>query len=298
MNHESQWHFITAGFGTMNYRARARQLAREIMSLNFFASATPFTEKNFRELLPEFHLKYRGILKPWIHGFGYYIWKPALIQQCLRELPRGSFLVYLDAGFVIDTTADFQQAFLNIKNHVIKHGVTVFTSSQFLEHEFCSRDLLDFLRVPMEDRHSYQNLGGAVFIQNNTKGNALMEEWVKLTQFENCRFLVPSWFEFPNHPNFVHHAHDQAVLSCLIKTRLTRSATFFESSLPERSGNDSTESHTTAPFIAARYRYATPISSKSFSSLCFWKTVATFSKIRLAICRRLFKRSVRILLDR
>jgi len=297
MIHEPQWHFITAGFGTMNYRARSRKLAKEISALNFFTSSTFYTEKNFREFLPAFHVKYRKMLKPWIHGFGYYIWKPALIQESLKQLPEHSYLVYLDAGYLIDATTDFKQAFAAIKDHTVKHGVTVFTSSLYLEHEFCSQDLFEYLSVPMEDRKSYQHLGGAIFIQNNEKGRDLVDKWVELTQVEDCKFLVPSSFDVLNHPKFVHHAHDQAVLSCLIKTRSTKSIIFFESSVPKEIDFTKANVSTTLPFIPARYRYGFPVASKSPFRRCFWKSIAVISRMRLAIYRRLFRKSVDNLLD-
>jgi hypothetical protein len=141
-------------------------------------------------------------------------------------------------------------------------------------------------------------LGGAIFIQNNDKGKAIVDEWMRLTLIDNCRFLVPSSFVFPNPSEFVHHAHDQAILSCLIKTRATKSVTFFEGFVPQSSASSHREVATTAPFIPARHRYAFPIHSKSILRRFFWKTIAIISKARLAICRRVFKKSVDSFLDR
>ena len=292
MDDKSQWHFITAGLGTINYRKRAKVLCQEVAGLGLFSHHSFFTERDLKKFTPELFSEHHSILKSYVHGFGYYLWKPFLISRYLEIMPENHCLLYLDAGFTIAKSKSSSEALRFIQDHTMRHEITVFTSSEFIEKEWSSADLMDKIGLSESQKSSFQHLGGAVFIRNNARTRSLIHDWKHIASTESYRYLFRHEFVLANYANFDRQAHDQAILSCLVKKMFTCDTLFFEGKVPIESlpnPNVLAQSRDTHPFIAARFRFGYNPEQCSMSCVAIWKLIAFASRLRIAALRRLMK---------
>jgi hypothetical protein len=292
MDKECQWHFITTGLGTINYRNRAKMLCQEVASLGLFSHHQFFTEADLRKFTPELFIKHHSILKSYIHGFGYYLWKPYLISRYLEIMPDNCYLLYLDAGFTLAQSNTSLEELRLIQEHTVRHELTVFTSSEFIEKEWSSADLMDKIGLSETQKSTFQHLGGAVFMRNSARTRSLIHEWKDIATMESYRFLFRENFILPNDANFNRQAHDQAILSCLVKRTFTNDTLFFEGKVPIKSvhsPNALAKTRSTYPFIAARFRFGYSPDQSCMLISVMWKVVAFASRLRIAALRRLMR---------
>lgn len=73
---------------------RSRQrIQRQAASLNVYDQIHVWSE---HDLGDDFRRRHRSILRPGSRGFGYWIWKPYLIDSLLRRMSDGDVLHYAD----------------------------------------------------------------------------------------------------------------------------------------------------------------------------------------------------------
>src|SRR6476646_303147 len=89
-------HFVTFGAG-QEWPQAAERLARQARATRIFASISVETGDTIFDRYPEFR-RHASFVQANPRGWGYWLWKPFLIQQHLRRLPDGAVLLYLDAG--------------------------------------------------------------------------------------------------------------------------------------------------------------------------------------------------------
>lgn len=287
-----EWHFITAGLGTINYRKRAKMLCSEIANMGVFSQCTYFSEANLKKFIPELFIEHNSILKSHIHGYGYYLWKPYLIYRYLEVMPEGCYLLFLDAGFTIAKSNSNSEDLRFIQDHTTRHELTVFTSSEFIEREWSSTDLMEKIGLTDAQKSTFQHLGGALFIRNSARTRSLIRKWREIASMESYRYLFREEFVLPNAPNFNRQAHDQAILSCLVKKHFTCDTLFFEGEVPPNfalSPNSVAESRNTHPFTASRFRFGYSPDKRFGITPVVWKVIAFTSRLRLAVLRRLMK---------
>ena len=92
-----QLHYLTFGGPTESYRAAVQRLRDEAQQMNVFSSITTLTDVELQQDTA-FWEKHGNFILSNPRGYGYWIWKPYLIQQKLLEIPDGDILLYSDAG--------------------------------------------------------------------------------------------------------------------------------------------------------------------------------------------------------
>jgi hypothetical protein len=203
--------------GSVNYRIASRRLAHEFESTKLTLSSEGYDEKFLKEESPEFWQSHRKMLKPYIPGFGYWVWKAEFIRKTLNQIPENETLLYLDAGSFVDTRSETRNGLVQTLQEISSSSFGGSNAQDFREKDFCSSDLLNLLGIDSNGRNSNQFFGGFIFLKNNEQGREIVSQWATLICQDNHRFLVPTEYELPNDKNFVHHAYDQAIISCLFK---------------------------------------------------------------------------------
>ena len=263
--------------GSINYRLASKRLAREVDSTGLFASSIGLTERFIKEESPVFWKTHKYLLKSYILGYGFWIWKADLIRTLLSQIPENEILLYMDAGSFVDTSSQMRAELASLLTIISKSNFGGSNSQEFREKDFCSSDLLNYLKVSEDDRCSNQFYGGFIFVRNCKEGRNLVNEWVALTCKQNHRFLIPRNFVTKNDESFVHHAYDQAIISCLLKNR---GATRVRVGDRVTKGSIRLVRHR----LATRYEKPNPIAAGIF------KGIAYLSKLKNAILRRLLHR--------
>jgi hypothetical protein len=253
------WHFRTAGMGTYNYRAAARRIANEAADTGLFQTSKGFSEKQIRLLMPTFWTEHKQILKARIHGFGWYIWKPYFIHEMLNSIPEGDGLLYLDSGCTISKgkeSVDQINDFLRIAE---KHGIVGSNSDTYTEQNYTSEDLMTRYKLTPEQRIS----------------NEFINEWRQMVCSDNHKWVLPQSYSLPNNSQFIHHMHDQAILSCLLKYHQKPSVI--------------TGTKVTLGAIRlSRHRYGYSLDNQSLVTKMYFDFLGKISKIYLAVQRRIF----------
>lgn len=270
-----KWHFRTIGMGTINYRAAAKRLAREAFATGIFETSVGHDEKFLKRELPDHWIKHERVLKARIHGFGWWVWKPEFIRVSLSKIPAGEGLLYLDAGSFISPNPIDLDLLIQYLNIAMNESVVGSNSQDFLEENYTSAEILDKLDLSNADRKSNQFYGGFLMLRNDTKANDLVNEWSKLICKDNHNYLLPKRSSSDSE-EFVHHAHDQAILSCLLKNMSVKSV-----KIGDKGSNGCIR--------LVRHKYGFKYLKPRPTVKYLYKTIDLFSRIKLAIERRFFK---------
>lgn len=212
MEKENAIHLIT--YGNQPYFRSLNRLKSEANRTEWFKSITLHKPKDFGKDFLEIN---KNFLKQNRRGNGYWIWKPYFIWKNLNKLKDGEFLIYVDAGCVLNKSGEKRfKEYLNIAKekyekdgsgwmcfHLPKHLVGRWTKGDTLEY-FGFRNNKKILTHP-------QHVGGIQIIYNCKKAREIAKEW-----YETCckhHLLDDSKSKTPNTPDFKQHRHDQAIFT-------------------------------------------------------------------------------------
>jgi hypothetical protein len=155
---------------------------------------------------------------PGTRGFGYWLWKPHLIERWCAE-GRSEFALYLDAGCVLNLdNSESANRLLQYREIAADRGIASF-QIELPEFAWTKVDLLEHLRVSQTDRASGQVMSGVLLLRKSKEVHELVREWNLLMRLDNFHFLDDSPSIVPEVEGFVAHRHDQSILSCLLKIR-------------------------------------------------------------------------------
>jgi hypothetical protein len=275
---ETIWHFRTIGLGTFNYRAASKRLAREVSSTGLFQTSLGHDEKFIKKFSPVFWKNHQNILKARTHGFGWFIWKPEFIKLCLAQIPKGHGLMYCDAGNQVSskkTDIETLKSYLNLAH---KNQVVGSNSQNFIEEEWSSKEIIDFFALTENDKKSNQFLGGFLLVVNSDEGSLFVKEWGTTACLDKHKYLLPSLVSQTNEIS-VNHRHDQSILSCMLKKQSKPSVKIGDQSIP-------------GCIRAVRHRYGYGYGSSNYLKIVFFRVISIFSRVRLALERRIIKNSL------
>jgi hypothetical protein len=274
------WHFRTIGMGSINYRLAAKRLAREVDSVGLFASSIGESESFLKHQCGDFWKKHSKVLKPYVPGFGWWVWKAEYVRTSLKLIPEGDGLLYMDAGSYMSRDP---KDIAELRNLIAAASTVDFigsNSQNFVESSYSSEDLLHLLGLSGSDRVSNQFYGGFLLVKNNSHGRALVNTWVELTCQQNHRFLYPLEFVSENNPNFIHHAYDQAILSGLLKKNNSLSVYVGDKNQP-------------GVIRLRRHKLACSYDESNKAAVQFFTTVQFLSRLKNALQRRLRRKTWR-----
>ena len=165
---------------------------------------------------PEFVHKNEHILNQ-PKGAGYWLWKPYVILKTMEHAPENSVIIYADAGFIFQSSIKI--ALEKIKHHdMILYDYTP-TDGHIVEN-VVKRYALKKMNCDTEAcRKSSSLLAGFLILKNTPTTRNFIKQW--LTYAQDSKILMDGSFSVTEHPNFVHHKHDQAIL-CVLYHKLPK----------------------------------------------------------------------------
>lgn len=170
-----------------------------------------FTEKDlpkdfFKDFSPKLYRR----------GYGYWTWKPYLVNQTLEKMQDGDILVYSDCGnrWIENSIGRFQE-YLSM---LTEDKPIVAFQQQHLEKDWTKGDV--FLYICSKTWKKYavtlQLWSGCFLIMKSKVTMNLVEQWNDITV--NHRNLVTDKkSETPNMGTFQENRHDQSIFSLLVK---------------------------------------------------------------------------------
>jgi hypothetical protein len=144
-------------------------------------------------------------------GAGYWLWKPFIISETLKEMEEGDCLIYSDSGIevVADLTPLLRIAF---------ERDLVFFSGTGQCRQWTKRDCFYFLNADEPSFHDAQMVDASFLVSaKNSFVNSFMAEWLKTCRDPRILTDEPNTSGLPDLPGFIEHRHDQSVLSILVR---------------------------------------------------------------------------------
>ena len=202
---------------------------KESKKINFYKSIKVFNQKNLSIELREFIKKCRKNNE--YTGYGYWYWKPFIVLEFLKSLPKNSIVHYCDIGCVYKNTPKVDIGVLdNLFNLCQEKDMIAFNYSPpknidkkyispiLTEKQFTKNDLFEYYDIDKYSkiRNSPQFSAGFFFIKNCQKSYDFLEMWMKPFK-DNKKLVDNSPSASTNSKEFITQRHDQSIFSLLCK---------------------------------------------------------------------------------
>lgn len=166
-------------------------------------------EDSLRKVFPNFSEKYPHI-SDLSRGYGYWLWKPCLIDHYLSILPEGSILMYADVGVVFAAPVESVTRLLGSGLNQI-----FFNMPKHLNGAWCKRDVFVALNADTPScRFAPQIKAQWHFWVVGDDSRKKCAQWLDCCS--QAALLTDQPSTEANYPEFVEHRHDQSILSILV----------------------------------------------------------------------------------
>lgn len=152
-------------------------------------------------------------------GAGYWLWKPWLIRKHLRRLGPDDVLVYSDAS--LDGFYRFARRPEALLARLAATSAGFVIGPLLHQHgplrRWTKRDALVLLDADRPDVFGQPCVQASPNLWRPSEGAfALLDAWIAAACDPRILTDRPNELGLPNHPGFVDHRHDQAILSILV----------------------------------------------------------------------------------
>lgn len=206
-------HLLTFGGGAENYRLSVSRLESVASMTGWFDEIHALTDNSTHEAIDKLFSDHGEFIKANYNVFGYWIWKPFLIDYFLNKIPDQEILFYMDPGCEISSFGS--DRFYEFVDFIDRHE-TLFFSYPRDGIELTKRIAYDYLEG---ERFSNPRQIQATWfgLKNSPKVRGLIKEWLRLSCYKNYRLLDYDSYGVEEYPEFEKHVSDQAILNILVR---------------------------------------------------------------------------------
>ena len=168
-----------------------------------------WTEK---DLDNEFWDKHQKFIKNNLKGFGYWIWKPQIIEQALEKIPQDSCLLYVDGGCSLNVKGKsrlYEYEILARESEGV--NILAFSGLDAME-KWTKKDTFDFIGG---DEKKKQLAGGCQIYINTVQVKSFVKEWLSICEKDNYHYLDNTPSNSKNFSEFTEHRHEQSIFTLL-----------------------------------------------------------------------------------
>jgi len=146
-------------------------------------------------------------------GLGYWLWKPYIILEAMKELAEGDIVIYCDSGIEVLAPLDPLVTLCKEREPVLLFGNGDFTNSLWTK-----RDCFLLMNCD-EESYWYAPHCDASFCLFRKSPQCLqfLEEWMRFCCDKRILTDEPNTCGENNLPDFIQHRRDQAVVSLLAR---------------------------------------------------------------------------------
>jgi uncharacterized protein YndB with AHSA1/START domain len=162
-----------------------------------------------------FYQEHREVLDQ-RRGSGYWLWKPFIIRETLKEMDDGELLVYSDAGIAIVASLGPVLAlcrdgrdvvlFANHYRDIGENDCATWTKRDCFVLMDC--DEPRFHDGPMVD-------ASFLIVRKSERSTAFIDDWLSYACRSELLTDTPTAGPLPDFPRFIQHRHDQSILALL-----------------------------------------------------------------------------------
>jgi hypothetical protein len=207
-------HLLTFGGGAERYRLSVSRLESAALMTSWFDEIHALTDKSNHDAINNLLSDHGDFIRANHNIFGYWIWKPYLVDNLLNKIPDQEIVFYMDPGCEISPLgSDRFHEFLELVNH---HG-TLFFSVPKDEISHTKRLVYDYLEGSR--CNNFKQIQASWFaLKNSLQVRNMVKEWLRLSCYQNYRFLDNNSYGVEEYPGFAGHRSDQSILSILVKS--------------------------------------------------------------------------------
>lgn len=198
---------ITFAAGNPSFLNMAKNLQKSAAEYE----TTIYTER-FLMHHKDFWIKHNEFINNNKRGYGYWLWKPFVIQQVMKTMQDGEVVFYCDADFILRKDKTFLE---NLKKDV-KNNKIITSSTKEKEKSWNKKDTINRVGVTISDE-DIQVQAGTLLIYVCDETRNLIDEWYSICCEKDYHYIDDSPSIEPNYPSFKEHRHDQSVFSLLLK---------------------------------------------------------------------------------
>ena len=206
-----EWIFLTASFGGENFHEAALRLIDQSKQIREFSKRIYVNEENLEEFAPKTKNQYSDLLNSSVPGFGYFSWKPEIVNTVLNRYPECG-VAYVDAGCELNSSF---LAKVRLKQFLkkAKNG-SYFHTLNYQEQMYTKKLVLDYFDLSDTDRRSPQ-IQATWFLISGQLGKEISNRW--LSAALKGREMLDDSSDLES-LEFKGHRHDQSLLSCAAKS--------------------------------------------------------------------------------
>ncbi len=220
---------ILLAFASSDLKKSVERFQLQAQNSGYYNQIRIFTEKNIDEICLS---KVKEIIKKsGGRGFGYWFWKPYLIEKILNQMNDNDILHYLDIGchIINNKKKEFIKLIDLLENDKI--GMLAFkydkpkgefdNNIQFPQREefkFTKADVFNYFNYLNEKNiiNTPQYWAGSIFIKKNSFTLKFVKEWLDIF-YKNINLVNDNISVLKNFEGFIENRHDQSIYSLLCK---------------------------------------------------------------------------------
>jgi uncharacterized protein YndB with AHSA1/START domain len=185
-------------------------------------------------------------------GGGYWLWKPFVIRETLKEMADGELLVYADAGIAIVASLDPVLALCRDGRDVVVFANHYFDDGRNDCGTWTKRDC--FVQMDCDEARFHDGPmvdASFLIVRKGERGVAFIDDWLSYACRSELLTDAPTAGPLPDLPRFVQHRHDQSILALLA---IRNGIELFRH--PSKHGNHLKPAHLRQPGEWTRFAYS------------------------------------------
>jgi len=204
---------ILISFATSDKWLRSQCALNESAIRNGF---THYISYNSNNLDPSFVARHQEILNNNTRGYGYWMWKAAILKQTFDIANDGDIIAYIDSGNTIVNNLNY------IFNECQTRDIILFDNRDgnpygqvHTNRLWTKRDTFVLMDLDGDQYYDTPQVDGSYqFYKKNEYTNQFIEEYMQYCENENIITDLPNITK-DNLPEFKDHRHDQSILSLM-----------------------------------------------------------------------------------
>ena len=207
-------HFLSFGGPTVNYHNTLYRICLEANNFEIFDEITPITDYNLKKD-KEFWTKNGQFIESNNRGYGYWLWKPYIINKRLQEIADNDILIYCDAGCELNKNGlhRINEYIDALNTNIDDYGVFSFRL-RHKENLYTKNKIFEYFNTEEKDKTIPQCMATIMIIRKNNHSLNIIKEWYEICS--NNYHLIND--ERTNEDRcFIDNRHDQSIFSMLVK---------------------------------------------------------------------------------
>lgn len=216
---------VLCTFGSLNLKAGFPRFIEQAKSLNAFDEILTYSEENLNS---KFKKDFGRHLIPYSRGYGYWSWKPWIIEDSLNKLEEGDILLYTDLGCFFNSkginrlneyfemVSQSQIGILGVRSQI--NSYNDLPETIYYEYEWTKGDILKYFDVYDNPFYTQttQIEAGVIFFRKCKSSMQFIKEWQQVF-IDDFSLVTDKPSVTPNLSGFKENRHDQSIYSILAK---------------------------------------------------------------------------------